>query len=434
MIFSSEQIPNGFPSRRYTIPCIIQPMSLPEDPSAPEQPIIPDDNLPSRGTIQLPPARRRRARRSLLTAADSERARVLENLGRRAFPAFEFFLFSLLCGAVLSAGYLLDSNSLLLLGILLAPLMTPFVGLTLATVTGAWRFFFQTFAGLLLGGLLIFVTGAIAGLAARIWMPMPMVQASNQAHLWWPNLFVLVIGAVLLIVSFVRSEEKPILPSVMVAYELYLPLSAAGFGLGSGAENIWPNGLLIFFFHFALSILVGAIVLVALRFRPARFMGYILPFSAILASLALIFILSGLGNMLAGFFIPPPTVQPTATATSIPQAFWTSTPSASPIPPTATLTATIAPTPTPSQTPTPKPTPVYGKIYSAAGDGALVRSEAGGGYVVGSLVNDYLVEILGVVQTEDGVFWYHIRTADGIVGWVLESVVVMPTPIPTTTP
>jgi hypothetical protein len=411
-------------------------MSLPEDPSISEQPIIPDDSLPSSGTIQLPPARRRRARRSLLTASDNERARVLENLGRRAFPAFEFFLFSLLCGAVLSAGYLLDSHSLLLLGILLAPLMTPFVGLTLATVTGSWRFFFQTFAGLLLGGLLIFATGTIAGFAARIWMPMPLVQANNQAHLWWPNLFVLVIGAVLLVISFVRSEEKPILPSVMVAYELYLPLSAAGFGLGSGAENIWPNGLLIFFFHFALCILVGAIALIALRFRPANFFGYLLPVSATLASLVLISILSGLGNMLAGFFIPPPTVQPTATATSIPQAFWTSTPSPSstpPVPPTVTLTATIAPTLTPSQTPTPKPTPVYGKIYSTAGDGALIRSEPGGGYVIGSLVNDYLVEILASVQTQDGIFWYHIRTTDGKDGWVLQSVVVFPTPVPTST-
>ncbi len=409
-------------------------MNLPEDPALPEQPIIPDDNLPSGGTIQLPPARRRRAHRSLLTAGDNERVRVLENLGRRAFPAFEFFLFSLLCGAVLSAGYLLDSHSLLLLGILLAPLMTPFVGLTLATVTGSWRFFFLTFAGLLLGGLLIFVTGAIGGLAARIWMPMPMIQASNQAHLWWPNLFVLAIGAVLLVASFVRSEEKPILPSVMVAYELYLPLSAAGFGLGSSAEKIWPNGLFIFLFHFALCVLVGAIALIALRFRPANFFGYLLPFGATLSSLALIFILSGLGNALTGFFTPPPTVQPTATATSIPQAFWTSTPSASPLPPTATLTATIAPTLTPSQTPTPKPTPVYGKIYSAAGDGALIRSEPGGGTVVGSLVNDYLVEILGSVQTADGVTWYHIRTADGKEGWVLQSVVLMFTPVPAATP
>jgi hypothetical protein len=408
-------------------------MKLPEDPSLSDQPIIPDDSLPSGEPIQLPPARRRRARRTLVLPGDGERARVLENLGRRAFPAFEFFLFSLLCGAILGAGYLLDSQSLLLLGILLAPLMTPWVGLTLATVTGSWRVFFQTLAGLLLGSLLIFLGGTLAGLAARTWMPLPMIQANIQSHLWWPNLFVLALGAVLLVASFVRSEEKPILASVMVVYELYLPLSAAAFGLGSGAAGIWPNGLLVFFFHFALAVLLGAVTLAVLRFRPLTFAGYLLPLSAGLASLALILLLSGLGHVLAGFFSPPPVVLPTLTASPVTAAFWTPTPSVTTHPASSTPTLVIPFTPTPSQTPTPRPTPVYARIYS--GNGALVRSEPGIGAVVASLIDDYLVEILPEAPVVvDNVTWVHIRTADGIEGWVLQSVLALATPVPAATP
>jgi hypothetical protein len=408
-------------------------MKLPEDPSLPDQPIIPDDGLPSSEPIQLPPARRRRARRSLVLPGDSERARVLETLGRRAFPTFEFFLFSLLCGAILGAGYLLDSQSLLLLGILLAPLMTPWVGLTLATVTGSWRVFFQTLAGLLIGSLLIFLGGGLAGLAARTWMPLPMVQANIQSHLWWPNLFVLALGAILLVASFVRSEEKPLLASVMVVYELYLPLSAAAFGLGSGAAGIWPNGLLVFLFHFALAVLIGAVTLAVLRFRPLTFAGYLLPVSAGLASLALIFLMSGLGHVLAGFFSPP-VVLPTPTASLVSAAFWTPTPSATTHPATSTPTLIIPFTPTPSQTPTPRPTPVYARIYS--GNGALVRSAPGSDSpVVKSLIDDYLVEILPEAPVVvDNVTWVHIRTADGIEGWVLQSVLALATPVPAATP
>jgi hypothetical protein len=410
-------------------------MNLPPNPSLPDQPIVPDDNLPSGGPIQLPPARRRRARRTLILPGEDERARVLETLGRRAFPAFEFFLFSLLCGAILGAGYLLDSHSLLLLGILLAPLMTPWVGLTLATVTGSWRFFFLTLAGLLFGGLLIFGSGALAGLAARIWMPLPMVQANIQTHLWWPNLFVLALGAVLLVASFVRSEEKPILASVMVVYELYLPLSAAGFGLGSGAASIWPNGLLVFLFHFALAVLIGATTLAVLRFRPRTFIGYLLPVTAGLASLALIFLLSGLGNILAGFFSPPPVALPTLTPSPVAAAFWTPTPSATTHPPTFTPSMTLAATFTPSQTPTPRPTPIYARIKADFG-GANVRLEPGDqSPVIGSLINDYLVEVLPEPPVVvNGTAWVHIRTADGIEGWVLQSVLALATPVPTQTP
>ncbi|KAF0109138.1 MAG: hypothetical protein FD146_182 [Anaerolineaceae bacterium] len=412
-------------------------MNLPQDPSLPDQPIVPDDNLPSGVPVQLPPARRRRARRTLFLPGEDERARVIETLGRRAFPAFEFFLFSLLCGAILGAGYLLDSHSLLLLGILLAPLMTPWVGLTLAAVTGSWRFFFLTLSGLLFGGLLIFAGGALAGLAARVWMPLPMIQANIQAHLWWPNLFVLALGAVLLVASFVRSEEKPILASVMVVYELYLPLSAAGFGLGSGAADIWPNGLLVFLFHFALAVLLGAATLAVLRFRPRTFIGYLLPVTAGLASLVLILLLSGLGNILAGFFSPPPVILPTPTPSPVAAAFWTPTPSATTHPPTFTPSMTLAATFTPSQTPTPRPTPIYARVASGAGDGTLVRSEPGfgRGYVITSLINDYLVELLPEPPVVvDGLTWVHIRTVDGIEGWVLQSVLALATPVPTQTP
>ena len=409
-------------------------MILPEESSQPE-PLLPsDDNQPAGEPIRLPPARRRRSRRSLALPGDSERAGLLENLARRAFPSFEFFLFSLLCGAILGAGYLLDSQSLLLLGILLAPLMTPWVGLTLATVTGSWRFFFQTLAGLLIGSVLIFVGGALAGLAARIWMPLPMVQANIHSHLWWPNLFVLVLGAVLLLVSFVRSEEKPILPSVMMTYELYLPLSAAAFGFGSGTANIWPDGLMVFFFYFALAVLVGLVALAFLRFRPAVASGYILSVLIGLSSVVLIVFLSGLGNILSGFFYPPPAPVslPTLTPSSSPMLPSTSTSTPAAVTPTPTSSPLIPVTPTPSHTPTPQPTPVYARVSSPEGGGALVRSEPGsGGAVIKSLVNDYLVEILPEYQVIDSVMWVKIRTPDdGLVGWMLQSVLALATPVP----
>ncbi len=49
---------------------------------------------------------------------------------------------------ILGAAYLLDSPALLLLGILLAPLLTPWAGMTLAIMTGSWGFFFLTLGGL----------------------------------------------------------------------------------------------------------------------------------------------------------------------------------------------------------------------------------------------------------------------------------------------
>jgi len=106
-------------------------MSLTDENPTPQQP-APE---PIQEPIQLPPLRRRR-RRYLIAPGEDERAVMLENLARRAFPSLEFFIFSLLCGAVLGAGYILGAQSILLLGALISPLMTPWVGLTLASISG----------------------------------------------------------------------------------------------------------------------------------------------------------------------------------------------------------------------------------------------------------------------------------------------------------
>ncbi len=397
-------------------------MTLTEENPSPQEPIY------------LPPARRRRARRSLVTPSADERAALLENLSRRAFPSFEFFLFSLLCGAVLGAGYILDSPSLLLLGILIAPLMTPWVGLALATVTGSARFCLQTLGGLLTGGLLVFGSSLLAGLAARIWMPLPFSQVEIYSHLWWPNLVVLALGAVLLVVSFVRSEDKPFLPSVMLSYELFLPLSAAGFVLGSGLADAWLNGLLVFLVHLALATFLGVIVLAVLRFHPSTFIGYLVGILVLMLSLVVVI---GLASM--GTFVPPQSPAPTQTPVSIPTLAQAATvmPSRtptititpSPTGPTATATLQIPASLTPTPTITPQPTPVYARIYSAEGGGAFIRTEPGG-VILRILSNDTLIIVLPEIKTYNGVIWVHVRMKDGVEGWVMRSLLVFATPLP----
>ena len=396
-----------------------------------------DQDLPPAQPIsQLPPARRRRARRSLLPASNDERSIVLENLARKAFPSFEFFLFSILAGAILGAGYILDSQSILLLGVLIAPLMAPWVGINLATVTGSGRFFLQTLSAFVISSALLFGASWLAGIATTIHTPTTFMQAVLHTHLWWTDLTVLVLGSILLVISFVRSEERPILPSIMLSYGLFLPLSAAGFGLGSGIKDFWPNGGLVFCIHLALATLVALLTLFVLGFRPRRFSGCFMTLLLAVLALAVFAWLSGVGTYLMDMFNIPlaaNAAQNSRTATNL-----VPTSSATPVPitptssePTLTPTLKIPASVTPTNTSTPQPTPVYARIYSTTGEGANVRANAGSDQpILVSLVNDTLVEVLPEIQIVDSVTWLHIRTSDGIVGWIIQSLVVTATPAP----
>jgi uncharacterized membrane protein len=376
-----------------------------------------------------------------LVTGDGERASLLTKLARRAFPSLEFFIFSLLCGAVLGAGYLFNSQGLILFGVLLAPLLMPWIGMTLAATCGTLRFFLQTSIGLVLGCILVFVPGLLAGLAANLWQP-SYSQAILHSRIWWADILVLVIAAVLLIISFIRSEERPILPSVMLAYELLPPLSAAAFGLGYGLENVWPEGLLVFLFHLGTATLLGMIMLFILRFRPGKPAGYLLTLSIGLLSVILVIALSGLGAMIlripSSASLPietPTTLQlPTITATPILPTAQTASSSTG----TSVIAGNLSTMGTSqvyaaTETPTLQPTAIYGLVDASPDyEGANLRDAPGyEGTIITSLPNGALVQVLPETETIGFTIWVHVYspTVDRD-GWMLQSVVIVTTPTP----
>jgi hypothetical protein len=419
-------------------------MDLPEETPTPEdhtpmeetfpnESVLPEGFTPLGDVPHLPRARRRRAHRMLVLPGADERATLLEDLARRAIPSFEFFLFAFLCGTILGAAYLLNAPALLLLGILLAPLLTSWVGMTLAAVTGSWRFFFLTLTGLLVAWGLVFLTGALAGLAGRLWNDSPFYYARVHAQLWWPDLLIVALGAALLAISFIRSEQKPVLASVMLAYGLFLPVSAAGIGLGIGREiggvPLWPNGMLVFLVHLALSALVGGIVLVGMRFKPVRASGYLLPIFLGLLSLTGLVVLTGVVTAIRDGIAATRHIAPTPTSMILPSATPSVTQTLTPIP-------TNIPSATLSPTPTLQPTPGYAIITASSGGGANLRSEPAGP-LISVLSNGMIVEVLPEVTNIGTENWVHVRVTTDLDGWVLQSVLTIvsltPTPIPTST-
>jgi hypothetical protein len=401
----------------------------PSEESFPEETVLPEGFTPIGDISHLPRARRRRAHRTLVPLAADERAELLSTLARRAFPSFEFFLFAFLCGVILGAAYLLNAPALLLVGILLAPLLTPFAGMLLATVTGSWRFFFLTLGIMLVAGALVFLTGALAGYAGRLWESLPFTYARLHAQLWWPDLLVVALGAGLLASSFIRSEQKPMAASVLLAYGFFLPVSAAGIGLGIGRDiggiTLWPNGLLVSLVHLSLAVLVGGIILAVMHFKPMKASGYVLPAFIGILSVTILVVLTGIVGLIRDGIssvrtvVPTPTtiIQPSATPTVV----RTSTPTPSSLPSsTYTITLTLV------------PTPAYAVIASPELNGANVRSEPAGGIVLISLVNGTLVEVLPQVQIVVTTPWVRIRV-NNMEGWVLQTVLATTTQVPAST-
>ncbi len=397
-------------------------MSLPKTENIPDDPDL------------MPPARRRRARRLLAPLDADERAAILDQLARRSSPTFDFFLFSVICGVIFCLGLVFDSPAVLVIGAVFAPLMAPVVGLSFGMVIGSYRFFGRSLVGLLIGSLLVFIVGIAAGLLGRIWMPLSLNQAYLNAQLSWINFILLAVGAIFTAATMAHPERSPAAPNVALAYALYLPLVAAGFGLGNGAPHLFPDGLVLFAVNLAWGVVLGALTLAVLGFRPMTLLGYTLGGAVTLIGVAL---LVGFGAFSAtlGWFGSPvaiPTYTPTATYTLTPVPP-TPTVTLTPVPPTLTPTVTLTPTrtPVPTETSSPTPLPVYARIDPV--EGAVLHTEPGfdAPTLPPGLMQGTLVQLLEGSQEVNGYTWVQVRVvADGRVGWILQSLLLVATPEP----
>lgn len=404
-------------------------MSIPKSDQFPDNP------------EDLSPARRRRAERGLVPEDLVSIAEDIESLAQSTIPSFDFYLFSLLAAAIITASILADSPALLVLGALAAPPLTPFIGIALGTATGSFKFFGQRFMGSIIASGFVFLVGILGGYASFV-LKTPGIQfLIYNARVSWTHIVLLIAGTTLAIISIKRQGQSPILPSVALAYELYVPLAIAGFGFGSGQPHLWPDGLVVFGIHLAVVAISGTIIFMLLGIKPLSFIGYTLGSVVTILAIVLVIGLSSAGLVVGGK-IAMPTLVPTATqtVTPVPPTF---TPTKTPIPPTPSPsptvpTATATPLPTATSTITPKPTPFYAEIaVSEEYAGAFIRSEPSlESQILTSLVNGTVIEILNPSPSfdEQGRNWLNIRfmTEEGTEedGWIIENLLLISTPRP----
>jgi len=384
----------------------------------------------------LPPARRRRAGRSLTPLSISDRESFLDEIALRISPSFDLFLFSLIAALTICLGLVLDAPALLVLGVLFAPTMTPIVGLALGTVTGSTRIFIRSLSGILIVSVLVLLTSIFAGYIGSLFGLRELILVYFHSQLSWHSLLVLAIGAVLTTVSIVRSKRRAAIASVALSYEIFLPLAVAGLGIFSDIPHLWPDGLVVFAVHLAVAALLGSVTLLIMGFRPLTLFGYTLGGVAILVVVIVLIGLSGVGAVFWGHVaiptpIPTDTMTPTITASPTETPTLTSTP----VPPSATITPTQTPsiTPSPSDTPISSPTPVYALVAVPEDlGGAFLRANPGfNEEIITSVLNGTLIEILSEAPVEaNGVNWLNIRLPDGREGWMLQSAMQAATPAP----
>ena len=173
-----------------------------------------------------------------------------------------FWMLLVLASIIATAGVVADSTATVIGAMIVAPLMTPILGMMLAVVLGDRRNLLRC-VGLVVAGA---ATAVAIGFVIGLGLPHPVTAATNAqvAARIDPKIIDLIAaiatGAVGSI-ALVRSDISDTLPGVAIAISLVPPLSVVGLTLEAGEFHESAGALLLFATNVAAIIGTGVVVM-----------------------------------------------------------------------------------------------------------------------------------------------------------------------------
>jgi uncharacterized hydrophobic protein (TIGR00271 family) len=222
----------------------------------------------------ISPWLRKRLRRHVRFLSLERRAEVLKELDRASSPEFDFFLLVILSCVVATFGLITDSAAVIIGAMLIAPLMSPILGLSLASVAGRSHMFEKALIALVEGALLAVVLSTFLGWLAQILpfdilttLPREVVARTRPSPF---DLGVALAGGAAAAYALAQPQLSAALPGVAIATALMPPLCTIGIGIALRRPEVWAGALLLFLTNFVAISFAGIVVFALLGFRPRR--------------------------------------------------------------------------------------------------------------------------------------------------------------------
>jgi uncharacterized hydrophobic protein (TIGR00271 family) len=192
---------------------------------------------------------------------------IYKEVRKNAVPSVDYFVMIGLSAIIATYGLLQDSSAVIIGAMLVAPLFTPILALSLALVQADMRLLRLAVEATLKG-----IALAI-GIAVLLTALSPLRGVTSEiAARSQPNLFDLAValasgaaGAY----AVARKDVAASLPGVAIAAALVPPLCTIGTGMALGDLAVTQGGTLLFSTNLIAIVLAGTITLLLLGFRPA---------------------------------------------------------------------------------------------------------------------------------------------------------------------
>jgi len=202
------------------------------------------------------------------------RAEVQVQLRDSCTPDFDFFLLVLLSAVIATLGLLTDSAAVIIGAMLVAPLMSPIIGIGLASLTGDARLFRDSGVALFRGALLAILMAVLLAWVNRslpfVTLQELPVEVTSRTRPSPIDLTIALAGGMAAAFALVMPSISAALPGVAIATALMPPLCTIGIGVAMGRWDVAGGAALLFLTNAVTIAFAAMLVFFALGFSPGR--------------------------------------------------------------------------------------------------------------------------------------------------------------------
>jgi uncharacterized hydrophobic protein (TIGR00271 family) len=196
-----------------------------------------------------------------LRVSSERKLEIVREIKVGSQPSRSFYILLLAASLIASFGLMANSTAVVIGAMLVSPLMTPIIGMSLALVRGNGKLFWRATQAEIFGVMLAISIAALFGLLPVNPEPTSEMLARTQPNLL--DLLVAVLAGFAGAYAMVDERISPALPGVAIATAIVPPLANTGLCLGIGAYAGAWGSFLLFFANFISILLVAAAVFFA---------------------------------------------------------------------------------------------------------------------------------------------------------------------------
>jgi uncharacterized hydrophobic protein (TIGR00271 family) len=202
----------------------------------------------------------------------ARRDEVIQGLSQSANPGFDFFLLIVLSCSIATLGLITNSTAVIIGAMLVAPLMSPILGISIASVAGQQKMYRQSLIALIQGVVLAVILSAIVSRLAydspfEVLRTLPNEVLSRTRPTPF-DLGIAIAGGAAAAYALAQPHLSAALPGVAISTALMPPLCTIGVGIAVGNQPVVVGATLLFLTNLVAISFAGIVVFISLGFRP----------------------------------------------------------------------------------------------------------------------------------------------------------------------